>query len=119
MLRNSEQIKSPNQLLHENFTRTIITTHQLNISGGPVIAFEPDALGDGQGRSVLIGTVHGAFQDCSNDIPGIFVQTDDLTILEFLQKEVYNKGVYFHLSKSTPGPESIQVLILMPVTKTF
>ena len=54
-------------------------------TGGPVVAFDTEALG--VGRFILIGTVHGAFEECSNDIPGIFVETDDLTVLEFLQKE--------------------------------
>ena len=44
-------------------------------------------------RFVLIGTVHGSFSDCSNDIPGIFVKTDHLSILEFLQREAYGRGL--------------------------
>ena len=60
-------------------------------SGGPVIAFEPNALGRGVGRFLLIGTVHGAFDDCSNENPGIFVENDDLNVLEFLQKEAFGR----------------------------
>ena len=48
---------------------------------------------------MLIGTVHGAFADCSNDLPGIFVESDDVSVLEFLHQEVYGsvcdvRGIY-------------------------
>ena len=70
-------------------------------SGGPVIAFERDAIGRGVGRFLLVGTVHGAFEDCSNEHPGIFVESDDLSVLEFLQKEAFGRGLissifFFH-----------------------
>ena len=55
--------------------------------GGPVIAYI-----DEYKRSVLIGTVHGAFEDCSNDLPGLFVEVDDVSTLEFLQREVFGLG---------------------------
>ena len=61
------------------------------ISGGPVIVEESHAFGNFP-RFVLLGTVHGAFHDCSNDLPGIFVETDDLSVLEFLYKEAYGSG---------------------------
>ncbi len=48
---------------------------------------------EGSVRFMLMGTVHGAFSDCSNDIPGIFVEADDLTVLEFLHKEVLGSGL--------------------------
>ena len=60
------------------------------LTGGPVIAYDSEAVG--VGRFILIGTVHGAFEECSNDIPGIFVETDALAVLEFLQKEVFGRG---------------------------
>ena len=63
----------------------------LSILGGPVIVEEDSAFG-GSVRFVLLGTVHGAFSDCSNDIPGIFVESDDLTVLEFLYKEAFGSG---------------------------
>ena len=60
--------------------------------GGPIIAEEIGAL-NGEVRFVLIGTVHGAFAACSNKLPGIFVETDDLSVLEFLHQEVYGSGL--------------------------
>ena len=48
---------------------------------------------EGLSRFVLLGTVHGAFHACSNDLPGIFVETDDLSVLEFLYKEAYGSGL--------------------------
>ena len=56
-----------------------------------MIVEESHAFG-GFPRFVLLGTVHGAFHDCSNDLPGIFVETDDLSVLEFLYKEAYGSG---------------------------
>ena len=38
--------------------------------------------------------MHGAFSDCANDIPGIFIETDDITILEFLYLEAYGSGLW-------------------------
>ena len=67
----------------------------IHLIGGPVIAYVDNALEDklgSRGRFVLIGTVHGAFSDCLNDIPGIFVQSDDLSILEFLHKTTFGSG---------------------------
>ena len=57
-----------------------------------MIVEENDAF-HGSVRFVLMGTVHGAFSDCGNDIPGIFVETDDITVLEFLYKEAYGSGL--------------------------
>ena len=48
-------------------------------TGGPVIAEEIGAF-NGLVRFVLIGTVHGAFADCSNNLPGIYVHTDELKV---------------------------------------
>ena len=73
-------------LIHKyNWTNSII-------SGGPVVVEESHAFGNFP-RFVLLGTVHGAFSDCANDIPGIFVETDDITVLEFLYKEAYGSGL--------------------------
>ena len=68
--------------------------------GGPVIAEETDAF-EGFVRFVLMGTVHGAFADCSNDIPGIFIEADDISVLNFLYKEAYGSGMFnfFKMSK--------------------
>ena len=44
-------------------------------------------------RSVLIGSVHGAFEACSNDLPGLYVEADDLSTLEFIQREVFGLGL--------------------------
>ena len=60
------------------------------ILGGPVVAFE-----DKEKRSVLIGTIHGAFYNCDNELPGIFVETDDISVLEFLYREAYGSGLSF------------------------
>ena len=62
------------------------------ISGGPVVAYEDNAFEDKFGRFVLMGTIHGAFFECSNDLPGIYVEVDDSSILEFLYKEAYSSG---------------------------
>ena len=53
------------------------------------MAYEDNAFENKFGRFILIGTIHGAFTDCSNDIPGIYVQVDDLSVLGFIQKEVF------------------------------
>ena len=45
-------------------------------------------------KYVLVGTVHGAFADCEHYLPGMFVETDDFNVLEFLQKEVHGSGLY-------------------------
>ena len=62
--------------------------------GGPVV-IEEDSAFNGLVRFVLIGTVHGAFSgsECSSDLPGIFVETDNLSVLKFLYKEAYGKGL--------------------------
>ena len=39
-------------------------------SGGPVVIYEDNVFEEKYGRFLLIGTVHGAFFDCSNDLPG-------------------------------------------------
>ena len=65
-----------------------------------MIVEESHAFG-GFPRFVLLGTVHGAFHDCSNDLPGIFVETDDLSVLEFLYKEAYGSG--FLQIQGVPG----------------
>ena len=62
-----------------------------SFTGGPVIVTDNDGY-EGSVRFLLMGTVHGAFSDCSNDIPGIFVETDDLSVLEFLYREAYGSG---------------------------
>ena len=43
-------------------------------------------------RHVLIGTIHGAFSNCKKYLPGIFVETDDYSVLKFLQAEVFGSG---------------------------
>ena len=37
----------------------------------------------------MIGTVSGGFFDCSNILPGIFVQVDEISVLNFLRKEIF------------------------------
>ena len=44
-------------------------------------------------RTVLVGTVHGAFEDCNNDLPGLYVEADDESVLSFLQKEIFGQGL--------------------------
>ena len=60
--------------------------------GGPVVVEESNAFGESP-RFMLLGTIHGSFTACSNSFPGIFVETDDVTVLEFLYKEVYGSGL--------------------------
>ena len=57
------------------------------ILGGPVVAYIAEAE-----RYVLVGTVHGAFSECSNELPGLYVEADDASVLEFLQKETFGSG---------------------------
>ena len=56
------------------------------------MAYEDNAFENKFGRFILIGTIHGAFTDCSNDLPGIYVQVDDLSVLGFLHKEAYGSS---------------------------
>ena len=73
-------------LIHKyNWTNSII-------SGGPVVVEESHAFEDFP-RFVLLGTVHGSFDECSNDLAGIFVATDELSTLQFLYKEAYGSGL--------------------------
>ena len=69
-----------------------MSSYSIQFLGGPVVVEEIDAL-DGSVRFVLMGTVHGAFADCSNDMPGIFVETDEVSVLQFLHQEVYGSGL--------------------------
>ena len=49
-----------------------------------------------------MGTVHGAFADCRNYLPGMFVAVDNYDVINFLYKEAYGSGLYLciilHLS---------------------
>ena len=56
--------------------------------GGPVIAVDSE-----QERHVLIGTIHGAFSNCKKYLPGIFVEVDDYSVLDFLQAKVFGSGL--------------------------
>ena len=58
------------------------------------MAYEDNAFENKFGRFVLMGTIHGAFSDCSNDIPGIYVTVDHETVLDFLYKEAYGSGMF-------------------------
>ena len=51
-------------------------------SGGPLLTFN-----ENQRRFILTGVIHGALLDCTNIIPGIFVETDEYSNLNFLKKE--------------------------------
>ena len=59
--------------------------------GGPLIILNKDEL-NGE-RFVLLGTIHGAFTECTTDLPSIFVEVDDLKILDFLYKKVFGSGL--------------------------
>ena len=72
----------------------LTTSNKVMFSGGPVVAYEDNAYQNKSGRFVLMGTIHGAFSKCGNDIPGIFVEVDDMTILDFLYKEAYGSCMY-------------------------
>ena len=52
--------------------------------GGPIVTWFPE-----ENRFFLIGIVHGGFFDCSNILPGIFVQVDEISVLNFLRKEIF------------------------------
>ena len=65
------------------------------LSGGPVVVYEDNVVDNKFGRFILVGTVHGAFTDCGNEIPGIFVEVDDMSVLEFLYKETFGSGLFF------------------------
>ena len=56
------------------------------------MAYEDNAFENKFGRFILIGTIHGAFTDCSNDLPGIYVEVGDLSVLGFLHKEAYGSS---------------------------
>ena len=45
-------------------------------------------------RYVILGTVHGAFTECTSELPSIFVEVDDVTVLKFLYAEVFGSGLY-------------------------
>ena len=60
-------------------------------SGGPVVIEETNVFGEFP-RFMLLGTIHGSFSACSNSFPGIFVETDDISVLEFLHKQAYGSG---------------------------
>ena len=57
--------------------------------GGPVVSFD-----NTENRFFLLGTIHGAFEECQNRLPGIYVEADDLSILTFLHKEVFGSGMF-------------------------
>ena len=52
--------------------------------GGPLVNWIPT-----KDRFYLIGIVSGSFFDCSNKLPGIFVQVDEISVLNFLRKEIF------------------------------
>ena len=58
------------------------------VLGGPVTLFEKN-----EKRHVLVGTVHGAFANCDNKLPGIYVRVDDSSNLQFLHKEALHSGM--------------------------
>ena len=63
-------------------------------TGGPVVVEETNAFGEFP-RFLLLGVIHGSFLKCSNNFPGMFVETDHLTVLEFLHREVYGSGLKY------------------------
>lgn len=67
----------------------VFTYSQSLFVGGPAVIIDSE-----EKKYVLVGTVHGAFADCEHYLPGMFVETDDFNVLEFLQKEVYGSGLY-------------------------
>ena len=73
-------------------TRTVIDKNKVKIVSKEVVVEEINAFGESP-RFLLLGTIHGSFTACSNSFPGIFVETDDVTVLEFLYKEVYGSGL--------------------------
>ena len=48
--------------------------------------------GGKDGKFMLIGTSQGSFADCTANNQNLFVEVDDLSILEFLRREGYGKG---------------------------
>ena len=55
-----------------------------SFKGGPLVNWIPT-----KDRFYLIGIVSGSFFDCSNKLPGIFVQVDEISVLNFLRKEIF------------------------------
>merc|ERR1712051_850153 len=46
---------------------------------------------EAQDRYILVGTLHGSFQDCTNDWPTIYTRIDEFSILQFIRKVVFNE----------------------------
>ena len=62
--------------------------------GGPVVVEETNALGE-LPRFLLLGVVHGSFLKCTHNFPGMFIETDHVSVLEFLHREVYGSGLKY------------------------
>ena len=69
-------------------------------SGGPLLTFN-----ENQRRFILTGVIHGALLDCTNIIPGIFVETDEYSNLNFLKKEALGSACD---TRGTVGEENDQ-----------
>ena len=46
-------------------------------------------------RFILGAISHGSWNDCSNQLPGIFVNMADPSVLEFVYKEVFGENSTF------------------------
>ena len=57
------------------------------VIGGPFVMKEA------QDRYVLVGTLHGSYVDCSNNWPTIFTRIDEVSILQFIRKIVFNESL--------------------------
>merc|ERR1712156_789202 len=57
------------------------------------MGYEDNAKFKNHGRFVMMGSVHGGFTNCGNELPGILVKMDDRSILEFLYKEIFQTDI--------------------------
>ena len=57
-------------------------------SGGPFVTYLTK-----EDRFLLIGILHGAFAECSNELPAIFTRIDHYSILKFIRKIVFDEDI--------------------------
>ena len=60
----------------------------INFSGGPFVKYLPN-----EDRFLLIGILHGAFEECSNEQPTIYTRIDNFDILKFVQRIVFDEDI--------------------------
>ena len=73
-------------------------------TGGPFVMKEA------QDRYILVGTLHGSFQDCTNDWPTIYTRIDEFSILQFIRKVVFNEII-------TDSGTQVSILIMRKISQ--